>query len=555
MKASRLRLPVLLVLLLAVTTVAVRKWTQKPAPPLLPQPTRAVPAEGFFEVTAQTPIWTDSRAEGSARELARALASAAGWEMSVRMGNESGLPGQGENREVRFETPPGPWTLGPEGYRLNVSPRGTSITASEPAGWFYGLQTFLQLFPPDVYRKPESPREMPYRLPCVQVEDQPRFAWRGFMLDVARHFFDEQEVERVIHGLAAHKLNRFHFHLTDDQGWRLEIKRYPALTDKGAWRNGIGFRLDPAASKAYGPDGRYGGFYSHEEVRRLVQFAAERHVLIVPEIEMPGHASAALSAYPELSCSGGPFSTDLNAGIFDGVFCPGKEETFEFIANVLAEVAALFPGPFIHIGGDEVPKGTWRNCPRCQERMRQEGLQNEQELQAWFIRRVSEILKPLDRRLIGWSEVRHGGLPASAVLMDWIGGGLESAREGRDVIMAPFGFAYFDHYQSTNRAAEPKGVGGFIPWEKVYAFEPVPEALEPRFHDRILGPQANLWTEYIASLPHVEYMMYPRLCAMAEVAWSPADKRDFTGFTARLRTHLARLQAMGIEYRKLDETH
>jgi hexosaminidase len=317
----------------------------------------------------------------------------------------------------------------------------------------------------------------------------------------------------------------------------------------GGWRDGIGFKLDASESTTYGPDGRYGGFYTESDVRELVAYAAQRNVEIIPEIEMPGHSMASLAAYPEHGCTGGPYRTGVSAGIFDGILCPGQETTFEFVDNILSEVTRLFPSEFIHIGGDEVDKETWKKCARCQARIKSEGLNNEQELQSYFIRRVAKLLEARGRTLIGWSEIREGGLAKDAVLMDWIGGGSEAAAAGHKVIMTPTTYCYLDYYQSTNRAAEPRAIGGFLPLEKAYSFEPVPSELRPDYQGSILGVQGNLWTEYIPSLKHAEYMMYPRLSALAEVTWS-SPPRDYRDFTHRLAQHLSRLDIMGINYRR-----
>jgi hexosaminidase len=369
------------------------------------------------------------------------------------------------------------------------------------------------------------------------------------LLDVARHFFTKAELKEVIDSLAIHKLNRLQLHLTDDQGWRLEITKYPRLTEVSAWRKEIGFGLDPKSSNAYGPDGRYGGFYTHEDIRELVSYANSRHVMLVPEIEMPGHASGALSAYPELSCSGGPYNTDSGGGVFDGVFCAGNSKTYEFIEAVLSEVAALFPGTYIHIGGDEVPKRNWKGCAKCQAQMRAERLKTEESLQSYFVGRAEAVVKGLGRTLIGWSEIREGGLVKDAVLMDWIGGALESARQGHKVIMSPTAYCYLDYYQATNRPGEPRAIGGYIPLDRTYRLEPIPEGLEQEYQLNVLGAQGNLWTEYIPSLEHAQYMTFPRLCALAEVTWSPKKARNYDDFSRRLESHLQRLEALKINYR------
>ncbi|MCX7886264.1 MAG: beta-N-acetylhexosaminidase, partial [Verrucomicrobiae bacterium] len=433
------------------------------------------------------------------------------------------LPGlrSGELLLIRSRADP---ALGPEGYELTVATNRIVIQATTPAGLFYGLQTLRQLLPGPI--------------PCMQIKDRPRFRWRGALLDVARHIFPKEFLKRYIDLLAYHKLNVLQLHLTDDQGWRVQIRKYPRLTQIGAWRD-----------ETTGDGKRYGGFYTQADLRELVAYAAARHVTIVPEIEMPGHSLAALAAYPEFSCTGGPFKVRTTWGIERNVLCPGNEKTFEFVQNVLDEIIRVFPSEFIHIGGDEVPKERWKACPKCQARIRAEGLKDEHHLQSYFLRRVEQHLHMRGRRLVGWSEIREGGLPPRAVLMDWKGGAVEAATRGHDVVMSPTTHCYFDYYQSQDKTKEPKAIGGFIPLPKVYSFEPIPEELPATFHKHILGAQGNLWTEYIPTPQHAEYMAFPRQCALAEVVWSPAAGRDWEDFHARLKNHLKRLIAWGVNYR------
>lgn len=371
------------------------------------------------------------------------------------------------------------------------------------------------------------------------------------MLDVSRHFFTKTEVEQVLDLMALYKLNTFHWHLVDDQGWRIEIKQYPRLTAVGAWRSTIGFGLDPKAATAYDAHGRYGGFYTQREIREVVAYAAARHITIVPEIEMPGHSAAALTAYPQFVCPNSHVAMPGNGGVFNGVYCAGNNATYAFLENVLTEVSTLFPGKYIHIGGDEVNKENWQHCPLCQARIKSENLKNEAELQSWFTRRIEKIVHAHGKILVGWSEIREGGLAPSATLMDWIGGGAESAASGHNVVMTPETHCYFDHYQSTNQAAEPKAIGGYLPLRKVYQFDPVPKKLAPEFQARILGGQANLWTEYVPNFRHVEYLMFPRLGALSEVDWSPKAARDWEDFQQRTAQNEKRLSAMGVNYRPL----
>lgn len=509
---------------------------------LVPVPQRVVKHHGKFVLKPEARILANAEARATGEYLARQLRRSTHFALPVGADSES------PSGNIVLSLDPALADLGLEGYKLVSTPISVRIVAGSVAGLFYGVQSLFELLPPAVFVE-QSNSETKWELPCVAVTDRPRFPWRGMLLDVSRHFFRKDEIKHVFDWMALHKLNVFHWHLTDDQGWRIEIKKYPRLTEVGAWRTSIGFNLDPKSSNAYGPDGRYGGFYTQAEVRELVAYAQERHITIVPEIEMPGHATAALAAYPEFSCFGGPYFTDVVQNTRSGVYCAGREETFKFIEDVLSEITELFPGKYIHVGGDEVSTQNWQDCPHCQERVRTEGLRNAKDLQNYFIHRVANFLNTHGRRLIGWSEIADGGLPEGAVLMDWIGGAVPATRSGHDVVMSPTGYCYLDYYQSQGRASEPPAIGGYLPLEKVYGFEPIPPELEPPSRSHILGAQANLWTEYIPSLRALDYMMFPRLCALAEVVWSPATSRDWEAFQQRLRVHLERLREMGVNYR------
>jgi hexosaminidase len=391
-------------------------------------------------------------------------------------------------------------TLGDEGYELHVTPERITVRAQKPAGLFYGSHTLQQLL--------ASPP-----IPALRMVDRPRFTWRGLMLDEARHFFGKEFVKRVLDLLAQHKLNVFHWHLCDDQGWRLEIKKRPRLTEVGAWRGGDGQR--------------YGGYYSLAEIREIVTYARSRFVTVVPEIEMPGHATAALASYPELSCTGGPFDVATGWGIFEDVFCAGNDATFAFLEDVLAEVLELFPSRFVHIGGDECPKTRWRACPKCQKRIRDEQLADEQELQSYFIRRVERFLNAHGRKLIGWDEILEGGLAPNAAVMSWRGmdGAVAAARAGHDVVASPTSHCYLDYSYEK------------IDLERAYSFDPIPADLTEEQCKHVLGVQGNMWTELTPTVADVERQIWPRLCALAEVAWSPHGTRDFADFSARLAAH------------------
>ncbi|MDH3732974.1 MAG: beta-N-acetylhexosaminidase, partial [Gemmatimonadota bacterium] len=440
-------------------------------------------------------------------------------------------------------------SLPPEAYVLEVSEASLAIDASTEAGVFYAFQTLRQLVPAGLYEAgPAGSR--PGAIPAVRIEDRPRFPYRGLHLDVGRHFFSVDFVKRYIDTMARFKLNRFHWHLTEDQGWRIQIDGYPRLTEVGAWRaeSPIEKRLNP-----YVGDGvRHGGFYTKDEIRDIVAFAAERFVTVIPEIEMPGHATAALASYPWLGCTEEVLAVSTTWGVHDTIFCP-HEETFDFLTSVLDEVMALFPSEYIHIGGDEVPKRQWRESAAAQAVIRREGLAGEDELQSWFIRRIERHLRANGRRLIGWDEILEGGLAPDATVMSWRGveGGIEAARQGHDVVMTPIQHSYFDFYQG-DPSTEPLAMNwaGFpIPLRRVYEFEPVPPDLTEDQAPYVIGGQANLWTEYIATPEYAEYMVYPRALALSEVVWSPAESRDWSGFVARMERALALLDALGVRYR------
>ena len=503
---------------------------------------------GEFKLVPATRIVADAPSRATAQYLAEQLGKSTGYPFKVAISSKA------RKGDVLLTTEHAQMGACGEAYELEVSADSVVIRAADQAGMFYGAETLRQLLPPEAFApKPTCDRE--WRIPSVKIKDEPRFKWRGFMLDSSRHFFNKNEVKCLLDLMAMHKLNTFHWHLVDGIGWRIEIKKYPRLAEVGAWRKGIGYQLDPKASTAFGPDGRYGGYYTQADVREIVAYAQARHITIVPEIEMPGHCRSALSAYPELSCFGGPYNTEPDAKLVSAaVYCAGNEETFEFLQNVLTEIVALFPGKHIHIGGDEVNPENWKRCPKCQARMRAEGLKTEQELQAWFVRRIERFVASQGRTVVGWSEICQGGLPQHAVVMDWIGGAEQAARAGHDVVMTPTNFCYLDYWQSTNHAAQPPAFGGDVPLAKAYSFEPVPSDLAPECRAHILGAQGNLWTEYVASLKHAEYMMFPRLCALAEVCWSPRTSRNYEDFTGRLRTHIQRLDQRGVRYATLDLT-
>jgi hexosaminidase len=427
---------------------------------------------------------------------------------------------------------------GPESYRLDITPERIEIAARDPRGLFYGIQTLRQLI-----------AASPKAIPAVTIDDTPRFPWRGLHLDVGRHFFPVEFIKRYIDLLATFKLNTFHWHLTEDQGWRLEIKKYPKLTEIGAWRKETIVGHARRGPKGY--DGtRHGGFYTQEQARDVVAYAKERGVFVLPEIEMPGHSLAALAAYPEYANVPGPFEVRTTWGISDEVFSP-SEATFMFLENVLREVMDIFPNEFIHIGGDEAPKKRWKESPDAQAIIKQEKLKDEDELQSWFIRRIERFLNKNGRRLIGWDEILEGGLAPNATVMSWRGtaGGIAAAKQGHDVVMAPQADLYFDHYQA-DPEHEPLGIGGMTPIEDTYGYEPIAAELSPDEAKHVLGPEACMWTEYMPTTDQVEYMAYPRVLALAEIGWSPREARDWKSFSARLPAALRLLDRLGVKYRK-----
>ena len=436
----------------------------------------------------------------------------------------------------------------PERYVMDITSRRIIITGDDVRGVFYGIQSLRQLLPAELEQPELAAQLRNVRVSNIYIEDYPQFPYRGMHLDVARHFFDVDFIKKYIDLMALHKMNTFHWHLTEDQGWRIEIKKYPLLTEVGAWRDGtlIGHLRDQP--RQY--DGiRYGGYYTQDEVREVVAYATERHITVIPEIEMPGHALAALAAYPELGCTGGPYEVAQEWGIFEDVFCAGNDKNFEFLEDILSEVTELFPSQYIHIGGDECPKTRWKECPKCQARIQEEGLADEYELQSYFIRRIEKFLLSKGRNIIGWDEILEGGLAPQATVMSWRGvrGGIEAAQMGHDVIMTPTSHCYFDYYQA-DPETQPLAIGGYLPLNRVYEFNPIPLDLSDKEAEHILGSQGNVWTEYMKTSDHVEYMAYPRAIALAEVLWTPNRKHDFEDFTQRLNHHFKRFDALNVNY-------
>ena len=512
---------------LALTALAAQGGEVTPAPPpvqVIPLPASVVPGNGRFRLDDGVHILTpDARAAPVARYLTELLARTRGIRLEA--------PGVGEPRgAIRLLLEPAA-PKSPEAYRVDVTADGIEVRAADSRGLFYGAVTVWQLATAD--GAPSGPAE----IAALRIDDAPRFAWRGLMLDSARHYQPPAFIRQLIDWMALHKLNVLHWHLTDDQGWRLEIRKYPQLTRTGAWRR-------PAGA---GGSAVYGGFYTQDEVREIVAFAASRQVTIVPEIEMPGHAQAAIASYPQLGTGGRP-SVSPDWGVHDWLFNV-DESTLAFLEDVLAEVIDLFPGEFIHVGGDEAVKDRWRASPQVQARIRELGLADEAGLQGWFVARMGRFLDARGRRLIGWDEILEGGVPARAAVMSWRGtaGGIAAAQAGHDVVMAPSPVLYLDHWQG-DPAREPPGRPAIVPLKDVYEFEPVPRDLAPEERGRILGAQVNAWTEHMRLPERVEHQAFPRAAALAEATWSPATSRDWPSFQARLGVQFARYRRLGLRY-------
>jgi len=527
-------------------TPAARETTAPPAViAIIPRPESLTVGRGQFTINANTVIYADAATADIARRFAVSLMPATGLSIPVRLG-QAGATGIVLTRNSRLTR------LGDEGYELTVTARQISIRARERAGVFYALQSVRQMLPPEIFREAKVD-SVAWTIPAVRIVDRPRFSWRGAHLDVGRHFMPKEFVKKYIDLIALQKMNTFHWHLTEDQGWRIEIKKYPRLTEVGAWRTQtvVGRQSSRDDSTTWRFDGqRHGGFYTQDDVREVVAYARDRFVNVVPEIEMPGHALAAIAAYPQLGVTGQPADVGTRWGVYANIL-NAEDSTVSFMQDVLTEVMALFPSRFIHIGGDEADKALWKTSPRIQERIRELGVKDEHELQSWFIRRVDAFLTAHGRRLVGWDEILEGGLAPGATVMSWRGtkGGIDAARAGHDVIMAPTSNTYFHYYQSQNTAGEPLAIGGFLPLETVYGFEPVPAELEPQYRAHILGGQGQVWTEYLPGPKQVEYMAFPRLTALAEVLWSSPERRNYRDFLGRLNEHLQRLSVLDVAYR------
>ncbi|MGB1049978.1 MAG: beta-N-acetylhexosaminidase [Rhodothermales bacterium] len=505
--------------------------------PIVPRPASMAVTEGSYTLTAQSAFHVVNEEFEAVAQLFSEM-----W--TTPMGNALRVESSSGDIQLVLDD-----SLDDEAYGLTVDDDGVTIRAGDASGAFYALTTLQQMLPADISGNGPAP-DTAWILPHVSIDDAPRFGYRGLHLDVGRHFFDVAFVKYYIDVIARYKLNVFHWHLTEDQGWRVEIDAFPRLTEVGAWRSEtvVEKNLDP-----YIGDGiPHGGFYTKEEIRDVVAYAAARNVTVIPEIDIPGHTGAVLAAHPELGCHEGPYKVKTTWGIQEDILCP-SEATFDFLYTVLDEVAELFPGPYIHIGADEVPKIQWEESPVAQEVMRREGLADEEALQSWFVRRIEAHLNSLDKQLIGWDEILEGGLAPNATVMSWRGtiGGIEAAQMGHDVIMTPTDYLYFDFYQG-DPETEPLAMNWAnrtIPLDTVYAFDPIPDELSSEEAVHVLGAQGNVWTEYISTPEYVEYMAFPRAIALSEVVWTPAALRDLDDFYDRLALNLRHLERLGVNYR------
>ena len=541
---------VLGVCLLSLSIISCKQQNAPNTYSVIPYPNSLVPEEGSFVFNKKTKMICTLSLDSASQEVVR--------NFSALLNNVAGLKTEciveeekGEKNIVFFVLYT---SIANEGYSLDIDPSKIIIKASSAAGFYYAVQSLKQLLPIAVYGDKESDSVEKWEVPCVHIDDAPRFSYRGMHLDVARHFFSVDEVKRYIDLLAMHKLNVFHWHLTDDQGWRIEIKKYPKLTEVGS------IRKHTMVEKNFDQydNTPYGGYYTQDQIRDIVNYAKERFITIIPEVDLPGHMVAALASYPSLGCTGGPYEVQGMWGVHPDVLCAGKEETYEFVTDVLSEVIELFPSRYIHIGGDECPKDRWKKCPLCQARIRKLGLKTDKEhtaeerLQSYFMTRVEKFLNENDRQIIGWDEILEGGAAPNATVMSWRGtdGGVQAAKLRHNVVMTPNTYLYFDYYQSEDTQAEPLAIGSYVPLERVYDFEPVPDTLDNDSKKYILGAQANLWTEYISDFKQVEYMLLPRLDALSEVQWTRPENKNWVNFLDRLQHNIQVYDLKGYNYGK-----
>ncbi len=529
------------IIVLALLCLVGSVRAQQPA--IIPQPAHTEWRDGHFSIDANTVLVTDGSEDRSVEFFNGYLKDIYGLHLKVV---RSGAASAGNY--IHLTTQPG----NHEGaYTLKVSSDAISIEGETHSGSFYGIQTLIQLLPTAPFKAgSQGPTVGLFpagnlAIPAVLITDYPRFPYRGLHLDVGRHFFPVDFVKKYLDFMALHKMNEFHWHLTEDQGWRIEIKKYPLLTKVGSCRSGTIIGHNPGTGNDSTP---HCGFYTQEQIKEIVKYAADRYINVIPEIELPGHSSAALTAYPWLGCTGGPYHVQQSWGVFKDVFCAGNDSVFNFLEDVLDEVMQLFPSKFIHIGGDECPKDSWKACPKCQKRIKDLGLKNEEGLQSYFVQRIEKYINSKGRQIIGWDEILEGGLAPNATVMSWRGekGGIDAARQGHDVIMTPGDYVYFDHSQLQND--DSLTIGGYLPLKKVYQYEPVPPGLTDQQAAHVQGAQANVWTEYMTNPRKVEYMIFPRLSALSEVLWSRKEQRNWPDFERRLQTQYLRYTLWGANF-------
>ncbi|NVO02149.1 MAG: family 20 glycosylhydrolase [Bacteroidetes bacterium] len=512
-----------LLLFLSLSIFSLMSFAQDSIISIIPQPEFIKVNSGKFILNSKTKICVNSKDKGflEAAEFFKSIVKK-GTLMNLQIVENSKI--RNEPNTIYLNNNNQSAAMSDEGYVLNVNQKNIEISSITSTGIFYGLQSLRQMLPPEIEGNGNFDESVIWEIPCTQIIDKPRFGWRGMLLDCCRHFMDKDFVLRYLDLLAYYKMNRFHWHLTEDQGWRIEIKKYPKLTEIGAWRKE--------------EDGStYGGFYTQADIKEVVAYAEKLHITVIPEIEMPGHAVAALAAYPHFSCTQQPITVENNWGVFKDIYCAGNDSTFKFIEDVLTEVISLFPGPYIHIGGDEAPKYRWENCLKCQNRMKVEGLKNEGELQSYFVTRIEKFLSTKNKKLIGWDEILEGGLAPNATVQSWQGvnGAISAVNSGHDAIVSPTSHAYFDYPLKS------------IDLKKVYKFDPVPDGILKENVHHILGGECNMWTEH-APQEKIDSKMFPRILAMSEVLWSPLEGKDYYAFNKRVQKNYSKLDYLGVKY-------
>ena len=531
--------------------VSLISYSQPVKTPFIPLPVSVAEKPGVFTLKNNFSISVSGKSDDAvnvAKQLSAALSAATGYNGTIKENSSGG--------NIQFALLSAPDNaIGNEGYKLSITPGSVKISANKPAGLFYGMQTLLQSFPKEIESKTRV-AGVSWTAPCSEITDQPRFGWRGLMFDVSRHFFTKAEVKQFIDDMVKYKFNLLHWHLTDDEGWRVEIKSLPKLTEVGAWRVKREGKWANTGNPFPNEPNSYGGFYTQDDIKEVIQYAKERFVTILPEVDVPGHSLAALASYPELSCTPGPYNVSSGApfmnwfkggheGIIDNTLCPANEKVYEFLDKVFTEIAQLFPFEYIHMGGDETAKNFWAKSEQIKDLMKRENLKDLNEVQSYFVKRVEKIVTAKGKKLIGWDEILEGGLAPSASVMSWRGmkGGIAAAGMGHRVVMSPTDFVYLDYYQG-EQSVEPPVYAG-LRLNKTYQFEPVPEGVDPKL---ILGGQANLWTEQIQRFRTVQYMLWPRALAVAESVWSPKEKKNWNDFTNRVELQFERMDMAQIRY-------